>query len=144
MESNEKEESMKRLLINETMRLSPYVLVGLNNYKLTITTTFIMEAVEEKTGVLRSHLYGKSRLTSIVTARQIFCYLCRKYTKLSMVDIGKMLGKDHSTIVHSVKKAKIYKEYDKEFQEKLKAIEDRLIHPAHQEDSGDVIGNITE
>jgi chromosomal replication initiator protein len=45
------------------------------------------------------------RLKTVVIPRQIAIYLCRELTKASFPEIGdKFGGKDHSTIIHSVKK----------------------------------------
>ncbi|HPC78362.1 MAG TPA: helix-turn-helix domain-containing protein, partial [bacterium] len=42
---------------------------------------------------------------SIMLTRQIAIYLARKLTDSSLIDIGnKFGGKDHSTIIHSIKK----------------------------------------
>ena len=50
--------------------------------------------------VLRGTLKNKGT----AEARQVAIYLIRKLTNLSTPDIGKEFGKDHSTILHSVKK----------------------------------------
>ena len=50
--------------------------------------------------VLRGTLKNKGT----AEARQVAIYLIRKLTNLSTPDIGKEFGKDHSTILHSIKK----------------------------------------
>ncbi|MCK4501750.1 MAG: chromosomal replication initiator protein DnaA, partial [Desulfuromonadales bacterium] len=46
-------------------------------------------------------------LKSIVLPRQIAMYICREMTSLSYPEIGeKFGGKDHSTIIHAIKKIK--------------------------------------
>ena len=40
-------------------------------------------------------------------ARQIAIYLIRKLTNLSLPDIGKEFGKDHSTILYSIRKVEV-------------------------------------
>ena len=49
-------------------------------------------------------LRGTLRNKGTAEARQVAIYLIRKLTNLSTTDIGKELGKDHSTIIHSIKK----------------------------------------
>lgn len=50
-------------------------------------------------------LRGKSRKQSIAFPRQVAMYLCRELTSLSLPDIGHRFGgKDHSTVLHSVRK----------------------------------------
>ena len=50
--------------------------------------------------VLRGTLKNKGT----AEARQVAIYLIRKLTNLSTPDIGKEFGKDHSTVLHSIKK----------------------------------------
>ncbi len=54
-------------------------------------------------GVLRGTL--KNRGTT--EARQIAIYLIRKLTNLSLPDIGKEFGKDHSTILYAIRKVEV-------------------------------------
>jgi len=50
-------------------------------------------------------LAGSSRVAQITTARQIAMYLCRELTDLSLPKIGaKFGGRDHTTVLHSVRK----------------------------------------
>jgi chromosomal replication initiation ATPase DnaA len=44
---------------------------------------------------------GKERYRKTVVARQIFCYIARKYFSYGFVEIAKWINKDHSTIIHS-------------------------------------------
>ena len=49
-------------------------------------------------------LRGSQRTRNIAEARQIAMYLIRKLTNLSLPDIGAEFGKDHTTVMHSIKK----------------------------------------
>lgn len=54
-------------------------------------------------GVTEEDLSSKKRTGTIVHARQLCCYLIRKYTGVSKLAIGKtFLNRDHSTIIHSI------------------------------------------
>lgn len=55
-------------------------------------------AIEELT--LRSSLKNKGT----AEARQVAMYMIRTMTNLSLPDIGKEFGRDHSTVIHSIKK----------------------------------------
>jgi len=57
-------------------------------------------------------LKGKKKNNAVVLPRQIAMYIIRKKTSLSFPEIGDHFGgKDHSTVIHSIKKIeKIYKE----------------------------------
>ena len=50
--------------------------------------------------VIRGTLKNKNT----AEARQVAMYLVRKLTNLSLPDIGKEFGRDHSTVIHSLKK----------------------------------------
>ncbi len=52
-------------------------------------------------------LRGSQKTKGITEPRQIAIYLIRKLTKLSLPDIGKEFGKDHSTILYSIKKVEM-------------------------------------
>ena len=47
---------------------------------------------------------GKGKTKSIATARQMATYLMRKLTTLTLEEIGAVLKRDHSTILHSIRK----------------------------------------
>lgn len=51
-------------------------------------------------GTLRGTLKNKGT----AEARQIAMYLIRKMTNLSLPDIGREFGRDHSTVIHSIRK----------------------------------------
>jgi len=70
-----------------------------------ITFDKIMEAVTEYYGITNEDILSKKRNAKINLPRQIIMYLTRKYTNLSLSQIGKELGgKDHSTIIHGFEK----------------------------------------
>ena len=45
----------------------------------------------------------RNRKREIVVARQISMLLIRKNTQLSLKSIGSIFGKDHTTVIHSIK-----------------------------------------
>lgn len=70
-----------------------------------ITPTLIINIVSEHFGVKPEDITSKKRNSEFVLPRQIVMYLCRELTATPYVEIGKLLGKkDHTTIMHGVKK----------------------------------------
>lgn len=70
-----------------------------------VTIEIIQKQVADYFKMKVSELKSDKRLKAIVVPRQIAIYLCRELTKASYPEIGeKFGGKDHSTIIHSVKK----------------------------------------
>jgi chromosomal replication initiation ATPase DnaA len=46
---------------------------------------------------------GKGRLRKYVLPRQAIMYVLRKNTDLKLEEIAKMFGRDHTTVMHSIK-----------------------------------------
>ncbi len=70
-----------------------------------ITPRSIREAVAADYDLPADSLRAKTRISRVVRARQVAMYLCREMTTLSLVLIGKHFGgRDHSTVLHSIRK----------------------------------------
>ena len=70
-----------------------------------VTVDIIQKFIADHYRIKVSDLKSAKRLKALVVPRQIAIYLCRELTKTSYPEIGeKFGGKDHSTIIHSVKK----------------------------------------
>jgi chromosomal replication initiator protein len=70
-----------------------------------ITIEKIQKTVAEHFQIKVAELKSSRRLKNFVFPRQISMYICRKLTELSYPEIGaKFGGKDHSTIIHAIKK----------------------------------------
>jgi chromosomal replication initiator protein len=70
-----------------------------------ITVEIIQKFIADHYKLKVADLKSAKRLKALVVPRQIAIYLCRELTKASYPEIGeKFGGKDHSTIIHSVKK----------------------------------------
>jgi chromosomal replication initiator protein len=70
-----------------------------------ITIDMILKEVSSQFSVNINDIKSEKRVRSIMLPRQVAMYLARKLTNLSLVGIGeKFGGRDHATIIHSVKK----------------------------------------
>jgi len=49
-------------------------------------------------------LTGASREFEAVLARQVFCFLASRYARAPSTKIGRFIGRDHSTVLHSIRK----------------------------------------
>jgi chromosomal replication initiation ATPase DnaA len=63
-----------------------------------------IEAAARIAGVEPIAILGRSRKTEIVYGRQLAAYGLRRGVGLSYPKIGRLLNRDHSTIIHSVRK----------------------------------------
>ncbi|MBT0665067.1 chromosomal replication initiator protein DnaA [Geobacter pelophilus] len=70
-----------------------------------ISIESIQKTVADHFQLKVSDLKSDKRIKTLVVPRQIAIYICRELTKASYPEIGeKFGGKDHSTVIHSVKK----------------------------------------
>ena len=60
-------------------------------------------------------LKGRNSSRSVAGPRQIAMFLCRTLTDCSLPQIGKSFGRDHSTVVHSIRKVEAQCREDREF-----------------------------
>jgi len=61
-----------------------------------------IQAVSNVTGVKRRHILGQRRFRHYTDARHMAMLLTRQSTKLSLTSIGRLFGRDHSTIIHAI------------------------------------------
>ena len=71
------------------------------------TPSLIISQVCKFYSIDETVLRGTLKNKGTTEARQIAIYLIRKLTNLSLPDIGKEFGKDHSTILYSIKKVEV-------------------------------------
>ena len=67
----------------------------------------ILLHTSKKYGVSVDDIKSKKKTDSIANARHIAVYIIRKLTDLSLKEIGKVFGRDHSTIISSINKIDI-------------------------------------
>jgi len=90
---------------------------------LPISTGKILAATASTFGVTIIDLEGKSRTQPLARARQVSMYLCRELTDLSLPRIGQLLGgRDHTTVLHGIKKVRDLMQSDKELFDRVTAL----------------------
>jgi chromosomal replication initiator protein len=95
--------------------------------KKEITIDVIMKEVSTHFSIKASDIKSTKRIKSIMTPRQIAIYLSRKLTNSSLVSIGeKFGGKDHATVIHSIKKIEEEISVKKELKEIVERIESKI------------------
>ena len=68
------------------------------------TPSLIIGEVSRFYNIEEAVIRGTLKNKNTAEARQVAMYLVRKLTNLSLPDIGKEFGRDHSTVIHSLKK----------------------------------------
>lgn len=95
--------------------------------KKEINIDMIIKEVSSYFSVKASDLKSEKRIKSIMVPRQIAIYLSKKLTDSSLVSIGERFGgKNHATIIHSIKKIKEEMKIKKEFKEIVEKIEAKV------------------
>ena len=70
-----------------------------------ITPQLVIEVVTEHFNISLDQMISKNRSNEIARPRQIAMYLCKNMTDIPLDSIGQLLGgRDHSTIIHGIKK----------------------------------------
>jgi len=92
-----------------------------------ISIDSIQKVVSNFFNIKISDLKVKRKYKGNVLPRQIAMYLCRKLTNASLLEIGeKFGGKDHSTVIHSIKKVEEKISKDGSFKETIENLHGRI------------------
>jgi chromosomal replication initiator protein len=124
----ELEGTLTRLLAMSSFHAAPVTLefakTCLDGYlqvqQATASVETIMGGVAKFFNVKLSDVKGPRRTKQLVTPRQIAMFLIRKHTSLSLPEIGKRFGgRDHTTVIHAVKKVDRESTNDPAYRNKL-------------------------
>ena len=92
-----------------------------------VTLENIIEKACEEWGVSQEDVFSKSRKAHIVVVRQLIMYLAQRLTKLTASKIGLHVGgRNHATVLHSITQVKDRMATDKDFAQKVSALEREL------------------
>ena len=93
----------------------------------------IFPIVTAHTGIEVWAMKAQSRITDIREARQIAQYCFRKYSALSLFEIGVIFGnRHHSTIIHSCEVVIDLRDTEKPYRIRLEKIESEIINKIKQ------------
>lgn len=89
--------------------ISPYIMPGLktkiHNLKRIVSVDAISKAITDYYGMELDFIRSKCRTNRIVQARYVMCYMLRKHTDMSLVDVAQYLSPgitDHTTVMHGI------------------------------------------
>jgi chromosomal replication initiator protein len=92
-----------------------------------ITVELIQRTVAEYYKMKVSDMYSKRRPTSIAAPRQVAMYLAKELTQKSLPEIGELFGgRDHTTVLHAVRKIADARAKDNELNHALHVLEQTL------------------
>ena len=93
-----------------------------------LTIEDIQKKVSKFFDIKVTDLKSNKRIKTFVVPRQIAMYLCRKLTTSSYPEIGEHFGgKDHSTVIHAIKKIEEKIQTDSDLKIKIKKIKNTLL-----------------
>lgn len=106
--------------------------------KIVVEPSFIVNLIE---GRLKVDIIQKTRLRDVVDARRILCYLLRKYSKLSLKNIGPYVNlADHSGVIHHIRVLEGFLENNDRIRELVSEFENSII--SHYEKTKNEYNNI--
>jgi chromosomal replication initiator protein len=107
--------------VQETLSDSRYM----TGQRLTVDR--IQRTVCEAFSISLTDMSSKRRARAVARPRQVAMYLSKKLTKRSLPDIGRRFGgRDHTTVMHAVKRITELRADDPTFDAQIRAVEDAL------------------
>jgi chromosomal replication initiator protein len=116
---NQKEISI--LLAREALR----DLLSIQNRQISVEN--IQKTVADYYKIKIADMYSKKRPASIARPRQIAMYLAKELTQKSLPEIGELFGgRDHTTVLHAVRKIGAERQQVTELNQQLHVLEQTL------------------
>lgn len=110
-----------RPITQEDCDLVLYDLIQLREARITVEG--IQRRVAEHFGITRADLSSAGKARSIARPRQVAMYLTKTLTTLSLPNIGRRFGgRDHTTVVYSVKTVEKLMKSDEAFAEEIRRL----------------------
>jgi chromosomal replication initiator protein len=99
----------------------------LRSYERRITIDEIQRKVAEHYTLRLDDMYSARRSRNVARPRQVAMYLCKKLTPRSLPEIGRKFGgRDHTTVMHAVRKVEELVDGDIAFADEIKILTRKL------------------
>jgi hypothetical protein len=115
--------------VNLTRRVLRIVEISLERRLLTKTSSLqeVLDAVGSHFLVSKMDILSQRRDARVVRPRQIVYFLAKELTPMSYPEIGRRIGgRDHTTVLHGVRKIEKLEETDSNLRETLNSLRRRL------------------
>lgn len=100
-------------------------LLAVQNRQISVEN--IQKTVADFFDIKIADMYSKRRPAKIVRPRQIAMYLAKELTQKSLPEIGALFGgRDHTTVLHAVRKVALERGHDPEYSRVLHVLEQTL------------------
>jgi chromosomal replication initiator protein len=124
----------------KTARLSSYVFPGLKltqkerenlknkqrSFRFKISKEEILEIIAEECSIKVSDIVDKTRKREVVNGRFIFCGIMKEYFGYSLTKIGEFIGRDHTTVIHSIEKYRDRYQTEEHYRSSVNNIYDKI------------------
>lgn len=91
---------------------------------------YLFEIVGTSMNLTKREILEVTRRRQNVLARKVICYFAKEDTKIPLREVGSIIGKDHSTVVHYCKFIKNTRNQSPYLDAIMKSVESGYIHPA--------------
>jgi chromosomal replication initiation ATPase DnaA len=88
--------------LQELLRVPVKLNMVINEADVIMNHLYINEMVCDQFALPYTILASKAKPMNVVTARHIYCYLCRRYLNMSFAAIAKTVNRDHATVMYAV------------------------------------------
>ena len=95
--------------------------------EVSISSETILEIVSNYFDIKIEEIKSKKRNQPITNARQVYMYLTREILNLSLLNIGKSIGRDHSTVIHGIEKIENKMKNDKNFENSILILKEKIL-----------------
>lgn len=94
---------------------------------VSLSCDYILETVSNYFNVKIEEIKSKKRNQPITNARQVYMYLARELLSESLLNIGKIIDRDHSTVIYGIEKIEKKIKKDKNFEININQLKDKLL-----------------
>lgn len=94
---------------------------------VSVSADTILDAVSSHFNVKIDEIKSKKRNQPITNARQVYMYLTREILNESLLNIGKTIDRDHSTVIHGIEKIEEKIKNDKNFEASIMSLKDKIM-----------------
>lgn len=103
--------------------LNFWMIPGLKNEHTYITDlNYAIKIINKSKEIFGLDILKNTRKREFADIRMITAHIIKNHTKLSLKEIGKILGKDHASVVHYCKTTEILLKNNSQFKEKYRQL----------------------
>jgi chromosomal replication initiator protein len=103
------------------------ILADIIDRQQNLTPELIRDFIAQQFQVSLDDIQSKSRKKEVAFPRQVSMYLSRKHTERALSDIGRAFNRDHSTVVHSVKRITVSMARSTSVRGQVELLSDKLL-----------------